>query len=350
MSLKLYVTYFQLKHSELVEAAYNEELSNRIDEITKLSNEVVALKGTIDELLLNNSKTKFGRQDSSLEFEALKEVNKDQTPLGSYDESAEAIIQQDLMSELKNYDEKLKEKDKEILLIDQSLKEKEQNIERLNQILNFNTQFFVEIQAMNKMIEKKMKGGKAKHSKAPSRDECIDGPTFEESLEPETFQELSQVQTVHKLKENIEQILRDCLGAKVNKRIGEGDFEEIDGNVSPIMMEKKSLLKQQEERIKQAFLENEAAEKETKIKLQTSWDSTKQVEVAVPSSEQEEKTSLIETGVESLSEKIVESLIRTLSLDGSPVKSHPTILKTWSLDDSLIKTSDHTTSKVHEIN
>ena len=69
MSLKLYVTYFQLKHSELVEAAYNEELSNRIDEITKLSNEVVALKGTIDELLLNNSKAKFGRQlDSSLDI------------------------------------------------------------------------------------------------------------------------------------------------------------------------------------------------------------------------------------------------------------------------------------------
>ena len=52
-----------------MEAAYTDELSNRIDEINNLSDEVVALKSTIDELLINSNKPKLGRQDSSLEFE-----------------------------------------------------------------------------------------------------------------------------------------------------------------------------------------------------------------------------------------------------------------------------------------
>ena len=287
--------FFQLYHSELVEVAYTEELSNRIDEITNLSNEVVTLKSTIDELLLNSNQAKLGRQDSSLEFEALS----DKFPANgeNYNGASEAI-QQDLMTELKSFEDKLKEKDKEIHLIDSNLKDKEQTIEKLHQILNFNSQFLVEIQTMNKMIEKKTKG-----SKAPSRDEFLDQQQFKESLEPETFHELSQVQAIQRLKENIEKILKECMG-----------------NESQVLTEKKSQLQLQEERIKQAFLENEAAEKETEKKLGNSWGDDSPASTIEKTQQQEsEKTKLIEIGVESLSQQIVDSLVSTLSSEDNQI-------------------------------
>ena len=287
--------FFQLYHSELVEVAYTEELSNRIDEITNLSNEVVTLKSTIDELLLNSNQAKLGRQDSSLEFEALS----DKFPANgeNYNGASEAI-QQDLMTELKSFEDKLKEKDKEIHLIDSNLKDKEQTIEKLHQILNFNSQFLVEIQTMNKMIEKKSKG-----SKAPSRDEFLDQQQFKESLEPETFHELSQVQAIQRLKENIEKILKECMG-----------------NESQVLTEKKSQLQLQEERIKQAFLENEAAEKETEKKLGNSWGDDSPASTIEKTQQQEsEKTKLIEIGVESLSQQIVDSLVSTLSSEDNQI-------------------------------
>ena len=287
--------FFQLYHSELVEVAYTEELSNRIDEITNLSNEVVTLKSTIDELLLNSNQAKLGRQDSSLEFEALS----DKFPANgeNYNGASEAI-QQDLMTELKSFEDKLKEKDKEIYLIDSNLKDKEQTIEKLHQILNFNSQFLVEIQTMNKMIEKKTKG-----SKAPSRDEFLDQQQFKESLEPETFHELSQVQAIQRLKENIEKILKECMG-----------------NESQVLTEKKSQLQLQEERIKQAFLENEAAEKETEKKLGNSWGDDSPASTIEKTQQQEsEKTKLIEIGVESLSQQIVDSLVSTLSSEDNQI-------------------------------
>ena len=179
-----------MNNCELIEAAYNEELSNRNDDIIKLSNEIVTLKETIDELLTNRTKNKLGRQDSSLEFEALKEINKGSLVLENCDEASETI-QQDLMSELQNYEGKLLEKDKEILEIDKQLKDKEQKIEKLQHILNFNSQFLIEIQNMNKMIEKKTKGSKS--SCAPSREESLNQQHFNESLEPETFQDFTQV-------------------------------------------------------------------------------------------------------------------------------------------------------------
>merc|ERR1711976_439608 len=77
------------------------------------------------------------------------------------------------------------------------------------------------------------------------------------------------------------------------------------------MGEKKSQLQLQEERIKQAFLENEAAEKETEKKLQNTWGDDSP---AVEKNQQEsEKTTLIEIGVENLSQQIVDSLVSTLS-------------------------------------
>ena len=287
--------FFQLYHSELVEVAYTEELSNRIDEINNLSNEVVTLKSTIDELLLNSNQAKLGRQDSSLEFEALGDI----FPANgeNYNGASEAI-QQDLMTELKSFEDKLKEKDKEIHLIDSNLKDKEQTIEKLHQILNFNSQFLAEIQTMNKMIEKKTKG-----SKAPSRDEFLDQQQFKESLEPETFHELSQVQAIQRLKENIEKILKECMG-----------------NESQVLCEKKSQLQLQEERIKQAFLENEAAEKETEKKLGNSWGDDSPASTIEKTQQQEsEKTKLIEIGVESLSQQIVDSLVSTLSSEDNPI-------------------------------
>ena len=293
------LNFFQLHHSELVEVAYTEELSNRIDEINKLSNEVLTLKSTIDELLLNSNQAKLGRQDSSLEFEALRDFNNCPANSGNYNEAAEAI-QQDLMTELKNFEIKLEEKDKEILQIDSNLKDKEQTIEKLHQILSFNSQFLVEIQTMNKMIEKKTKG-----SRAASRDESLDHQQFKESLEPETFHELSQVQAIQRLKENIEKILKVSMGVSLDEN------NDASGNLSPVLMEKKSQLQLQEERIKQAFLENEAAEKETEKKLQNTWgDDSPAVE---KNKQESEKTTLIEIGVENLSQQIVDSLVSTLS-------------------------------------
>merc|ERR1719391_93036 len=161
------------------------------------------------------------------------------------------------------------------------------------------------------MIEKKTKKGNA-----PSCDESLEIQTFKESLEPETLNEFSQVQAMQKLKENIGLILKDSLQVKDN-RIGEGDFKEEDGNISPIIMEKKSQLKLQEERIKQAFLENEAAEKETEIKLQTTWEnkSTNNNKSCEQQHSQENPVILIESKVESLSQQIVDSLMSTLSLE-----------------------------------
>ena len=73
-----------------MEAAYTDELSNRIDEINNLSDEVVALKSTIDELLINSNKPKLGRQDSSLEFEALTDPGP--AILENYNVAAEATV------------------------------------------------------------------------------------------------------------------------------------------------------------------------------------------------------------------------------------------------------------------
>ena len=281
-----------------MEAAYTDELSNRIDEINNLSDEVVALKSTIDELLINSNKPKLGRQDSSLEFEALTDPGP--AILENYNVAAEAI-QQDLMTELQSYNEKLKEKDIEIHQIDAKLKEKDQAIEKLHQILNFNSQFLAEIQAMNKMIEKKTKG-----SKAPSRDESLDQQNFKESLEPDTFHELSQIQAVQKLKENIEQLLRG-MGLTINK---------IDDGPNG-MLKNKSNLELQEERIKQAFLENEAAEKETEKRMQNTWGD--ESPAAEKTCREAEKTKLIEVGVESLSQQIVDSLISTFSSEDNEI-------------------------------
>ena len=181
------MSYSQIHNFELVEVAYNEELSNRIDEIKKLSSEVISLRSTIDELLLSNNKNRLGRQDSSLEFEALRNVNINNTKT-EYPDKERETFQKDLMTEINHYEELLKEKEKEIFDIDKKLGERDIKIEKLQQILSFNNQFLLDIQAMNKMIEKKTKKGNA-----PSRDESLEIQTFKESLEPETLNEFSQV-------------------------------------------------------------------------------------------------------------------------------------------------------------
>ena len=92
------------------------------------------------------------------------------------------------MTEINHYEELLKEKENEIFEIEKKLGEKDIKIENLQQILSFNSQFLMDIQTMNKMIEKKTKKGNA-----PSRDESLEIQTFKESLEPETMNDFSQV-------------------------------------------------------------------------------------------------------------------------------------------------------------
>ena len=145
----------------------------------------------------------------------------------------------------------------------------------------------------------------------------------------------SQVQAVQRLKENIGQILKDSLKVKDNK-VGEGNLDVIDGNVSPVIMEKKSQLKLQEERIKQAFLENQEAEKETQIKLQSDWEDDKDKannnDNTIPRAD---KMVLLETGVDNLSQQIVDSLISTLSLESNSDEDKLTSLKKKAFTDEV---------------
>ena len=59
----------------MLEAAFDEELSQRIDEIANLSNEIVTLKSTLEETM-KSSKCKVQRTDSSIEFELLQSATK----------------------------------------------------------------------------------------------------------------------------------------------------------------------------------------------------------------------------------------------------------------------------------
>ena len=59
----------------MLEAAFDEELSQRIDEIANLSNEIVTLKSTLEETM-KSSKRKVQRTDSSIEFELLQSATK----------------------------------------------------------------------------------------------------------------------------------------------------------------------------------------------------------------------------------------------------------------------------------
>ena len=163
-------------------------MANRIDEISKLSGEITVLKTTIDELVVNNNNNKLRRTDSSLEFEILRDISRPGAGLEDHQERLESV-QDDLMSELQNYDKKLAEKDREISSFDSKLKEKEQTIEKQQQVIEFSGQFLSEIEAMNKMIEKKMR-----REKSLSQDDSFHPFHLpKESLEPETMQVFSQV-------------------------------------------------------------------------------------------------------------------------------------------------------------
>ena len=163
-------------------------MSNRIDEISKLSSEITVLKTTIEELVVNNNNNKLRRTDSSLEFEILRDISRPRTGLEEHQERSESV-QDDLMSELQNYDKKLAEKDREISSFDSKLKEKEQTIEKQQQVIEFSGQFLSEIEAMNKIIEKKMR-----REKSLSQDDSFHPFHLpKESLEPETLQVFSQV-------------------------------------------------------------------------------------------------------------------------------------------------------------
>ena len=82
------------------------------------------------------------------------------------------------------------------------------------------------------------------------------------------------------------------------------------GSISPELMERKNHLKEQEERIKKAFLENEAAEKETEKKLRHSWHKSQESVESVASTVE---LAAVETGLDNLSKHIVDKLLMSLS-------------------------------------
>ena len=91
------------------------------------------------------------------------------------------------MTEIQNYDDKLKEKD--------------QTIEKLKQTVDFNFHLVREIQEMNEMfnIKKKEESNDSMNdcaeqsAKERIRHESFDVPNLNESLEPETMPEFVQV-------------------------------------------------------------------------------------------------------------------------------------------------------------
>ena len=96
---------------------------------------------------------------------------------------------------------------------------------------------------------------------------------------------------------------------RLGGRIGEGDFSEESNWAGQLAA--------QEERIKLAFLENQAAERETDNKLGGSGDWEGGEEGTKENSSTGSLTQLsLESGVESLSQQIVESLLSTLSAEG----------------------------------
>jgi len=175
----------KVAHYELLEAAFDEELTHRIEEIANLSDEIVSLKTTLEETI-SNSKHKIQRTDSSLEFELLRDSTKQHLLLGSPTDG-EDTVQHDLMTEIQNYDDRLKEKD--------------QTIDKLKQTIDYNFYLVHELQEMNEMFNIMKKGemketvtdsddGKAKER---IRHESFDVPFLSESLEPETMPEFVQV-------------------------------------------------------------------------------------------------------------------------------------------------------------
>ena len=99
----------------------------------------------------------------------------------------EDTVQHDLMTEIQNYDDRLKEKD--------------QTIDKLKQTIDYNFYLVHELQEMNEMFNIMKKGemketvtdsddGKAKER---IRHESFDVPFLSESLEPETMPEFVQV-------------------------------------------------------------------------------------------------------------------------------------------------------------
>ena len=91
------------------------------------------------------------------------------------------------MTEIQNYDDKLKEKD--------------QTIEKLKQTVDFNFHLVREIQEMNEMFNNKKKDESndsmndcaEQSAKERIRHESFDVPNLNESLEPETMPEFVQV-------------------------------------------------------------------------------------------------------------------------------------------------------------
>ena len=94
----------------------------------------------------------------------------------------EDTVQHDLMTEIQNYDDRLKEKD--------------QTIDKLKQTIDYNFYLVHELQEMNEMFNNMKEtvtdsdDGKAKER---IRHESFDVPFLSESLEPETMPEFVQV-------------------------------------------------------------------------------------------------------------------------------------------------------------
>eukprot|EP00092_Neocalanus_flemingeri_P013922 GFUD01015018.1.p1 GENE.GFUD01015018.1~~GFUD01015018.1.p1 ORF type:complete len:813 (+),score=297.49 GFUD01015018.1:699-3137(+) len=214
------------------------------------------------------------------------------------------------MTEIQNYDDKLKEKD--------------QTIDKLKQTVDINFHIVREIQEMNKMFNNKkkeetkdsMNDCKEESEKERIRHESFDVPNLNESLEPETMPEFIQIQELQTLKENIGTLigtekkkngnkLRDgsqkCI--QISNNLG-NDVMEKQGEEFNLKSERKNYLQIQEERTKQAFLENEAAEKETEIKLKQAW-----------SRDDETETEYMSESVENLTEKVKRELELSDHLD-----------------------------------
>lgn len=207
-----------------IEAAYEEELSKKGSDILQLAAEVEALKTALNEET-EHSRLKLEQERSRLEFE-LAHNELLQPGLGGIGSNN---IKDDLMVEIQNYEEKLKEKD----LI----------IEKLGQANHLNLQLVQQIQDMNKMVY-------SANDEEPLGlvvEERIRHDSFDvpKSFEPETLPEFVQIEEVKKLKEHIGSLVQ----AKTNSLKARNNSSDLPENVQKILDEKNNMILKMKEEI-----------------------------------------------------------------------------------------------------
>jgi len=160
--------------------------------------------------------------------------------------------------------------------------------------------------------------------------------SVKETMKPEAMPELMQIRDIQSLKLNIEDLLRKNIKGLITiDRKKNDDISKLNEATKKSKCYSKDL-QLQEERTKLAFLENEAAEKETERKLGHSisedignsvdtlaehvkkeLDLSDQLDQQLSGTPDDEMSISLESGLNDLSNQIVERLLSKFSVDGN---------------------------------